>query len=487
MSANLTLKHHTGIFRRRPCPLVSLALLVIATLIVGCASQTNNSLLLEVENRHPPKVQLGSELILLENPPELCTSIIDLDGVVHLFIIDEDKQLIHLEILGDEIIHRELLGVIETIEPWSALDAVEHPRGKLRVIAGDRQYFRSAPDLNWQEIKGNRCTRFVPVNDDLFCAFVIKGEEVAAPERTDYVVGWFLLVPVFYWSHEHAAKIVLAQESQDGWIVRAVVDPDTPLDAHGDFLVGTDRLGNIHFLYFSSEGGGAFFLFAYGYGGGGGMTGSAPIFRYAHLTIDQLLNQSADPRNQPSINRATPIKWMAIKGAFLPHIPFIKKDAGYKNAIISLQPLNRNFSVNKVTGEVSGLIQADNSWLEIRLNGLQWLSHYNVVTTKSFPTPKSEWLDIDGPLIKIDGRGGYHLLIESAERGFWTSRSYMNYIFKNAEGWFAPIDLGSRYWYRHRKVVSLATSDSGAAFATWLNEERQFIGRWIRPRRIDVE
>jgi len=250
MSANFALKRKIEILRMGSRPVISATLIMIATLVAGCASLVSKGKLPEVVARHPPDIQLGEELILLEKPPIMSSSLIDKEGTAHVFVVDEERQLNHIEILGDKIITREFLGIIETKQA-KFLDTVEHPPGKLRVLAGDKQYFQVAPNLEWQEIKGNRCARFVPVGDDLFCAFVIKGEEISAPERTDYTFGLFLVVPFVYWSHEHASKLVLAQESQNGWIVRAVVDPDTPMDANSDFMVGTDSLGNINFLSFT--------------------------------------------------------------------------------------------------------------------------------------------------------------------------------------------------------------------------------------------
>ena len=501
MSTNFALRRNIDILWMRFRPADATALLILSTLIIGCASLVSKGLLPEVVARHPPDIQLGAELILLEEPPELGTSLIATDGVAHLFLIDEDKRLHHLEILGDEIITREFLGVIETLEPWTVLDAVEHPRGKLRVIAGDKQYLRSAPNLNWQEVKGNRCTRFVPVGDDLFCAFVIQGEEIGAPERTDYTYGWFFLVPFVYWSHEHASKLVLAQESEDGWIVRAVVDPDTTMDANSDFMVGTDSLGNIHFLYFTSKGGGTFIFFAGNYSGGA--SGSAPEseLRYAQVTIDQLLTHTTDGQNQASSNNPTPMQWMTIKGTPLTHKPFVKKDSNYNYARIVLRPLSRNFSTNKTTGEINGLMWAwvctlddgkrqlpligpDQSWVEVGIRNGQWSPRFNIVTAEDYPTSNYSWSQFE-QLIKTDFKGNRHVLLQGVEPGFWIAPRYMNYLVKDGVNWSAPLTLGSSNLWS--SVSSLAVDDSGVAFVAWVNEEGKFIGRWIKPHSGDIQ
>jgi hypothetical protein len=144
---------------------------------------------------------------------------------------------------------------------------------------GDKQYIRSALDSGWQELKGNRCERFLPLKDDPYGAFVINGEEVEAPQRTDYTIGGIFIIPWISWSTKHAAKLVLAQESvtegsSPGWTIRAVVDPETPEDADRNFMAGVDSEGTFHFLYFATRGSQWFYIGAVpsppGLIGGGG-------------------------------------------------------------------------------------------------------------------------------------------------------------------------------------------------------------------------
>jgi|GEM_PF-3257502 len=474
---------------------LALLIFVLVPLVTGCASLVEKGLLPEVVVRQPPEVQVGQELILFEKPPILSTSIIDRNGAAHVFAVDENKHLNHLEILGDKIITQELLGIIET-KQGEFIDTIEHPPGKLRVLAGNKQYFRVAPNREWQEIPGNRCARFVPVGDNLFGAFVIKGEEIGAPERTDYTFGCFFLVPIVYWSHEQASKLVLAQETHDGWIVRAVVDPDTPMDANGDFMVETDSLGNIHFLYFNSRGGGTFFVFAYGYSGGAGGSTPEPELRYAQVTCDQFLAHFTHAQNQVSSNNSPPGQWMAIKGSPLTHKPFINKDFNSMHANINLRPLSKHFSVNKKTGEVNGLMWAskctlddgerklpfigsENLVVEVNIRDRQWSPHFNIVAAKDFPTSDSTWSFLANLLIKADGNDADHLLLQSVKPGTWKGHSFINYLVKSADDWSAPLTLGSSQYLNGK--LSLAVNDSGVAFAAWVNKEHKFIGRWIKP------
>lgn len=469
---------------------VATSLFILSTLLTGCASLVEKGKLPMVVARQAPYIQLGPELILLEKPPIFSSSLIDIKGAAHVFIVDQERQLKHIKIINDIIIHREFLGIIEG-EQSISLDAVEHPYGKLRVLAGDKQYYQVAPNRKWQEIRGNQCGRFVPVGDKIFCAFVVKGEEIKAPERTDYTFGWFLLVPIFSWSHEHASKLVLAEESSEGWIIRSVVDQDTPLDAHRDFLVETDNLGNIHFLYFTSKGGGTFFIFAYGYGGGANVSTPKPKLNYARLTLNQLLSHSTNALNQELSNYSNSMKWLSIKGVPMEEIPFSIEYRAYTPIIFN--PLNIRFAVNKATGNVDGLIwtgqcpimnailepKANPSIVEVSIDNGEWSPHFNIVATTDFPTTGISWQPNQNLSIKLDSTGKYHLLLQSFDPG-WKNRKYINYLVKDAIDWSKPLPIGRSHLIYD--VNSLAVGNSSVAFAAWVNEEGKFVGRWIKPR-----
>ena len=122
---------------------------------------------------------------------------------------------------------------------------------------------------------------------------------------------------------------------------------------------------------------------------------------------------------------------------------------------------------------------AGQEWVELSLHNGEWSPRLNVIATKGYPFPNYEWFGSDKPLIKIDSKGRHHLLLEHVEReSIWTSRKYMNYLLKNNDGWSAPLTLGSSYWYGG--VSSLAVDNSGVSFVAWVNENKKFIGRWIK-------
>lgn len=456
----------------------------------GCATDSlvSKGLLPEVEARLPPDVQQGTELILLEEPPLNSTSLIDSDGVAHIFLVDKDEQLNHIEILGDQIISHEFLDEVDYFHWWD-FDAVEHPRGKLRVLAGDKQYFREASNLDWQQVEGNRCTKFVPVGNDLYCAFIINGEEVYAPKRTEVIYGIFLLIPYYFKDDVAASKLVLAQKIQNDWIVRAVLDPYTLLDAEHDFMVGTDNLGNVHFLYFTSKGDFDFIfsIFPPFFDAG---RNSPRVLRYAQVPIDKLLTLSSDVENKATIEGATSKQWLHVKGDTMP--------SAARHYYIDFNRLNNRFAVNKVTREVSGLFfataetfaladrrlscenQVDHSQVEVSIHDGIWSSHCNIVATLDIPTSNRWW---SFPRIKTDSKGRTFALLESFYPGrFGQFQCNMNYFYKDEVNWSAPLVLGGS---KCGNCESIAVNDSGMVFVSWVNKEGKYIGRWIRTQRGD--
>jgi hypothetical protein len=459
----------------------------------------------EVQARKAPEVVLGPELVLLDEEGNFATSFIDTGGRAHLFVTDAKGQLHHIEVQGDRILARELLGVIEANRDL-ALDAVEYPPGGLRVLAGDRQYIREAPGRDWKEIKGNRCARFVPAGNDLLCALVIKGEEIEAPKRTDVTYGWFLVAPIFFWSNKQASKLALTQESTDGWIIRAVLDPDTVLDADRDFLVGTDTQGTLHFLYGTSTGGRYLFLLPGLHGpgyGAAGPTGPDPELRYAQVAIDRL-SPPQDANNQSPGSTTT--AWVPIQGTSLPwKPPFLSYESRLAEnpLVVSLRPLDRHFVFTKTPGEIKGLMwivrgqlddgvrkldfwNPDNAWVEIGIRDGKWMRGFDVAAAKSLPDSSYNWIEgqfttDSNAMIKYDLKGNCYAILAS-----YGPNGSMAFLLKNGATWSAASTLGSRCDLCWGDARALATDPSGNAFAAWVNKDHKFVGRWIRPRGVGL-
>jgi hypothetical protein len=505
MSVNFTLKRKVYFLRAGCWPGYVTALLIISTFLASCASVSSNSKILpsEIDERHPPDIQLSAKLILFEEPPIGSTSLIDMDGMAHVFLISKDQQLIHIEVLDDQIITREILGITSAIHQGE-LESVEHPRGKLRVLAGDKQYFRETDNPDWQEIKGNLCAQFVPVGNDLFCAFVINSKKVSAFERKHYTYGFIFPIPFVFWTYEYSSKLVLAQEYKDGWVVHAVAEPDGPLDTSNDFMVGTDNLGNLHFLYFTSKSSDWIFGGFTPYGGGidtGSSTKSE--LRYAKLTYEQLLVHSTEAQNQESSQATGPEKWLTIKGAPLRQPPFIKNTLfkGKDMERVKFRPLNSDFWVNKLTGEVNGLMWARDtvlidgdrqlnfyelapSLVKVCIRDGHWSPNIDILAAEDFRIGIPPWSSTVNLSTKTDRKGNHHVLLVNTVPNY-EDRLSMNYLFRDDVNWSAPRSLGSSSLMSYDS--SLAVGDAGVAFAAWVNEKHQFVGRWIRPRSGDLE
>ena len=438
-------------------------------------------LLPDVKARQLPTVNLGPQIILQEEAKlddnSRFASLISKDGHAHLFVIDKEKQIHYIEIAGNKVLDREMLGVAD----GPGVDAIEHPAGRFLVVAGDKMFIRSKGD-KWQEIKGNRCQRFLTVGDDLLCAFIANGEDIGGPKRTDWTVGWFILIPVVLWSNVYADKLVLAQESENGWTIRAVFDPETKLSARSDFVAGSDRHGALHFLYLAS-GKSSWFIVAFGAGGGGawGDDASRMELRYARVQYDQLgerVTASDDPGSGP---RKPPTTCSSIQGLLLASIPFVKEYEQDK-FLKSISSLDRRFTIDGTSGDPEGLIRvlwpSDMAWVQVKVKEGRWVPRYEIVTTNDLPDSGARWIDGDA-LIKKDLNGNTHVLLVKSKLGFWRSKYEICYFLKTGNDWAAPLILGSnRGIERHR---SLAVDETGNVFAVWENRSNSLVGRWILP------
>lgn len=463
----------------------------------GCAHQRSvREVLPELQQRSTLEAEIGPETVLLDDLPKyspfIGTSLISGDGRVHIFVVDRKNQLNHFEIQGDQILTREVIGVVDT----DSVDAIEYPQGKLRVLAGDRQYIRHNPQQGWQETKENRCSKFVPTTDKLLCAFVVKGEEVSAPSRKDLYCGIIILVPYVFWKNVQASKLVLAEETADNeWTIRAVLDRDTVMSADSRFMVGADRFGTLHFLYLTGRGGAAAFFLVAPTGAGGGVAGFYDKeLRYAKMPINQLFAQPAESQNnEPNPGTAKP-SWLEEKGATL-SLDLHKSNLSLGNLLgdfgselgFFLTPLDRRFFVEKTSGKVKGLadspisttadgiaIFGDNEWgcLEAEISDAKLLLSFDKVVTINDKRPNGKTL-----VVRQDAEGTIHALVSiiTKEKGFLPKALY---YFQKRATWSAPLLLGVPR-YRVADEVLLAVNANGVIYAAWVDKERRLIGRRI--------
>jgi hypothetical protein len=486
----------------RTSPRICFAVVIVMLMAfcAGCASMAERGLLPDVKARPLPAVILGPEIILLEaaklDDSSFFQCLISKDGRAHLFVIDKEKRIQHVEISGQEVLHREMLGVTDGPVLNPRVEAIEHPPGKLRVVAGDKMFTRSEGG-KWQEIKGNWCQRFITVGDDLLCAFIARGEDIGAPKRTDWTVGWFILIPVVLWSNVHADKIVLAQEAKDGWNIRAVLDPETKLSAWSDFLVGSDRHGSLSFLYRMS-GGSSVFIVGFGPGGGGAFGGdtSAMELRYARVQFDRLLQRitgADDPGSGPG-KSSTP--WLSIQGLPLASMPFVEGPYDRAMSLKYIGPLDSLFTMHWMSTDLDGLIRIHNlalddgiqriatydmPWINVKIREGKWAPHFDIVTASDLPDSGSRWIYDRDALIKNDLNGNTHVLLVKSKHGFWRWTKEMCYFFKTGNDWTVPLILGTNLGLQ--SLRSLAVDETGKVFAAWENRSNGVVGRWILPQK----
>ena len=486
----------------RTAPRLSvLAVFLLAVMVcAGCASLAEQGLLPDVKARRLPEVHLSPEIVLWEDVKITdgfpFKSLISADGRAHLFLSDKKKQIHHLEVSESNVFLHEIIGKLEDASP-KALDAVELSAGGLRVLAGDRQFIRSAPEQKWQELKGNLCARFITAGDNLLCAFIANGKEIGSPTRRDWTVGWFILLPVVFWSDVMADKLVLAQESPEGWAIRAVFDPETKLSALSDFTVGADRNGSLHFLYRAS-GKSRAFIVAFGYMSGGYrvVDTSPKEIRYARVQYDRFLSGNKNLDQQGAGKDNTPILWEAIPGMPLVPLPYVADKNQRPTSLNLIGSIERQLAINSALGDLDGLIwvynlglddgmhkmgTADMPWINVKINDGQWAPLFEIVTASDLSDSGWRWLNDRGALLNNDAKGANHLLLTKSQLGFWSSTHEMCYFINTGDDWSAPLVLGSSG--RIDSQRSLAVDAAGRVFAAWQSRSNRVVGRWILPKK----
>jgi len=443
------------------------------------------------------------EEVKLDNDLGLA-SLISNDGHAHLFAIDKKNQIHHIELSGNVVLIHEVLGI--TKEPASellqALDVIEHPPGKLRVVAGDKMFIRSENN-QWQEIKGNQCQRFLSVGNDLLCTFRVKGKDVGTPRRRDWVGGLFVLFPIVYWKNVEAEKLVLAKETMGGWKIVAVLDPESKLDTI-DYVAGIDQHDFLHFLYRASGGSHAF-IFGAGYNTVVMEdTGPQPMeIRYARFQYNHLLSDTADADNDESAPGKSQMTWFSIQGQPMAPMPFLKgglfEADRIKNFPHLIGPLKKFFAVNRISGDLDGLLtdtaprnfdfllddgtrkigRSDGPVVQVKIREGQWVPQFDIVTARDLPDSGWMWSH-NQALIANDSKGIGHVLIERFKIGFWRNTYEICYIVNGGTDWSAPIILENDA-NGYEDNYSLALDNTGKVFASWTKGKR-VVGRWIIPR-----
>lgn len=458
-----------------------ISLLALAVLLSACGTvPLPPEHQAELDARQAAEANLGEPVRLLDQPPVRVAGLISREGRAHVFAVDDSKTLQHIELEGQTVVRRERMGVLEEDPRTIALHAIEWPPGTLRVAAGSSQFVRMAASPAWQETKGNRCSRFLIVAERLFCAFVINGEEVGSPKRTDVYGGLIIIVPFAIPVEKQSRKLVIAEATGEKWVVRAVLDADDPLDA-GLRVIGADREGNVHVLYAVRRGGMLILFFP----AGGGGIGEEPEskLRYARIRSEALLS-SADGAPEAS---AKP--FALVKGLEVGAPPWISH---YGSRLWW-----GGFAVSPAYGTIEGLYGS----IEIRLGGKYythglllgvemrdgvWQERVSVVVNEDWP---EEGLDYGSrlrmqPLVQFDASGALHALVPHC-----TSHSTLHpcipalsYLVKRGSAWSRPVMFKTDAFQSAQEYARLMIVGEGGVFVAWAEKEAGLLGRWILPR-----
>jgi hypothetical protein len=399
------------------------------------------------------------------------------DEVVRILALDNRGTIHHVLLDRDGRVSREAIGVVEPAGPQT-FDAVEWPPGVVRVIAGASQFIRSRDDPTWKENKGNLCHRFVTASNRLYCAFLMSGETLGSPKRTDWHGGLLFIIPFAIPSSHQSTKLVLAEETSEGWVTRVVLDAEDDLDTQPEFVISADNGGNIHFVY-TVKGGGSLWLLPLG---GGDI--ASPRLRYAQLDAKALRSSVAGNRDD------------AARQFFSAHgrdVPRLRTAYGLSYPKLLLQSWPSGLSWNPFSGELEALWyvnilvgdpgstivgQRDGVLHAVMRNG-EWLATTRLVLAENWPRHGASYSE---PTILFDSAGTSHALVRV--RLSTTSRNKsdgLSYLMQRGGEWTRPvfIETDSNEW---SPGAPWGVATKTGLFALSTSRESGLVGRWIRPQ-----
>jgi len=432
-------------------------------LLMGCVStQLAPEARSTLDRRPSLDVSVGRPMRLFDHPPDRVAGLRSHDGRVHVFAIDSEKVLQHVEVDGDSITVREQVGkAAEGSEPIM-LDAVEWPSGTLRVVYGPVQFVRSRGDGTWRKIERNRCVRFVVARQRLYCGFVMSGKEFGSQERTDVYWGLVMIFPLAIPVQRQSEKLVIAEAVDESWTVRAVLDVEDPLDAQPYFLMDVDNDEFVHVLYAVNRGGGWFVI-------GPGLAGGGPegSLRYARVK-SSMLDKSSDGTSKRSAEPVILLSSDAVSDSRLGMLYFV---------------------VNPAFGRLEGLVTG------VHHHHALWgaeLVFDELRVDSSRPVLRDDWpregmrYTYFNVMVAADADGTLHALVPSCggkgpfgcEPGF----NYLSYLRRRDGEWSHPIELATKSPAHVRKPYALMIADGERVYVAWGEEGAEFSGRWITHR-----
>jgi len=434
----------------------------------------------EFSARSAADVQLSEPLTLFDFHPRGMVGLISGDGHAHVIANDHKDGAYHAEVDDKGVVRTERMGVAPNADR-DMLDVVEYPARTLRALAGESQFIRDPMTVNWQEFKGNRCTRFAKAGGHLYCGFVVSGEEFGSPARTDVYGGVFIIFPFVLPIPRQSEKLVLAELVDTTWIARFVIDAEDELDAGRRFLMDADREGNIHVLYGAGRGGVVVLL----------NTVSEPVYKARYLLIERAVLEQAAKESNDTASRA----FVGLNGSDVVLSGLFQYTDNDFSATLfptgcfltfcglssgALNPVSGAFEdLVKGLGRVRGLFG-------VQVIGGVANEQLSLVVPEHWPTD-TYYYGLLPAVVKIDSDGAFHAIqLTLTDHSYWWggTEQVLSYFVRHDRSWSLPItfpvsiDVGL-FNTDTRQLLAVGT---GRAFVAWSQNGAGLQGRWIYSR-----
>lgn len=381
-------------------------------------------------NAHPPEVNTGPEMILLDKAFTL-SAVMGHDGLAHVFteVLEGQKHFIigPNGLAGSDVIKKKDMA-------WP-FDLTVDAEGQLHAQSREK-HFMLEHGL-WQEIPWQPCSPFIRGDRELtVCVKTVSGKETGSEKQWE---GFFFIagggggaccVGLPWLVHQD--KLVLTKRTGSQWFIHAAFDPRVKFNVK-NYKAVLDKKRTLHVAYY------------------GGRT-------IIHNTLDSDMfigrliyakvelpgeNSYQDHSSKKDLSDNAPEAIDAIQGRMV---------QGGSGA-------NFDIAADSETGNVLIVFQSG-------------LSLNSSSVRNGLPETPVEIIPYTGKfLLAAAGRDRYHMLVTAKEKIY-----YLEY---DERGWSAPIEIGERH---PQRTVILIADSSGQALVAWIKEDGKLVARWISVR-----
>jgi hypothetical protein len=123
---------------------------------------------------------------------------------------------------------------------------------------------------------------------------------------------------------------------------------------------------------------------------------------------------------------------------------------------------------------------SDDVIVEASIEDESWTKDFDVIAATDYPDSSFNvgFVGFENALIKTDSRGDSHILAPRCVNHFFGQECSLHYYVKAFGQWMPPISLGSCP-YQQYNPITITVSSNGKTFASWLNQDNKFVGRWV--------